>query len=76
MTQTEDKIIEDLKSFAKKEDQEKLLKYLREKEPPEQLNRIRYQRFKETENLLLKYETESDKKDKHEIIRENQCPTC
>ena len=39
-----------------------MLKYLRGKEPPEKLNRIRYQRFKETANLLLKYETESDKK--------------
>ena len=31
LTQAEGKIIEDLKSFTKREDREKLLKYLREK---------------------------------------------
>ena len=57
-TQTEDKIIEDLKSFTKKENQWGLMKFLRERAPPEQLNKIRYQRFKETASLILKYETE------------------
>ena len=46
------------------------------KAQPEQLNKIRYRRFKETANLLLKYETEEDKKDKQEITREHKCPTC
>jgi len=37
---------------------------------------MRYQDFKDTANLILGYETEEDTKDRQEIIRERQWPTC
>ena len=64
------------KILHKKENREKLIRQLRDKEPPEQLNRVSYRSFKDAENLSLRYETEEDVKDKLEIVREHKCRTC
>ena len=75
LTQAADKIIEGVKSFTN-DQREKPVKQIKDKGAPEQLNRIRYQNFKDAANLISRYETEEDTKDKQDIIRERKCPTC
>ena len=76
LTQKANRIIGDIKSFTKEERLTRVTNLIREQEPPEQLNMTRYQNFKDAANLILRYETEADMKDKQDIIRENQRPTC
>ena len=57
-----------------KEQRKKTLNHIGTKNA-RKLNRLEYQKFKDTANLLLKYETEEDMYGKKEIIiREHTCP--
>ena len=70
-----DKIIEDQKILHKRRTSEQANAIDKRKAPPKTTKKRKISKLQRYRNLIMRYETEENAKDRQEIIRESQCPT-